>query len=231
MTLEELAAKLEKMTSDITAIKTTTAEKDAEIERLRRHNAKVLDEKKKLKARARDADDDDDADDDEDDAPTRAPRRSDDRRDADLGRIQAEHKAQLDALKKELDDERAARNKAAIDAALVEAMDTAGIAPQYRPAVRALLTSAKKFEVVDGAVRIDGVSAVDSVKSWAQSDEGKTFVAAPASGGSATPQSAPRGRTPQNTQSAAKPRSQMSHAERGAYIREHGAEAYQQLPK
>lgn len=229
MTLEELAAELGALKTKLSVAEQREQERLDEVERLRRHNAKLLAEKKKVKARVRDDDEDADEDDDVDggaDDETPAPKR---KTDPGTARIEKRYKDELAKLKKELDDERAARNKAAIEAAVSEALDKAGVAPQYRAAVKALMLS-RKVEVAEDGVQIDGKAALDSVAEWTRSDEGRAFVAAPASGGSAATNRAPSGRAQQTPQTT-KRRSEMTPAERGAFVRENGADAYNALPK
>jgi hypothetical protein len=225
MEVAELAAQFTSFKTEMTA---ALAAKDEEIKKLKTHAGKVLGEKKSLAAKLKERiaaienGEEDPGEGDEPPARAKKPNGGETESEA-IARIQAENAAELAKLKKELDDERAARNKAAIDAELSKALDTAKIKPEYRDAAHAMLMAKRKVEVVNGEVRVDGKKASDSVTEWANSTEGRAFVAAPVNGGSATPPSAPSG-------GAVKPKSQMTRGERGDYIKEHGASAYYALP-
>lgn len=220
MTLEELTAAFSSFKEVTNA---ALLAKDTEIGKLKGKTGELIGEKKKLKAKleaklaALEA-----GDDVEDDEPAPKGRKGGRDDDGALARIEAANAEELARLKKELDDERAARNKAVIDAELIKSLDTAGIKTEYRAAVLAMIKSGRKVEVVGGDVRVDGKKASDSVAEWARTSEGSAFVAAPANGGSATPGA--------SSGSAIKPKSQMTRGERGEYIRIHGATAYGSLP-
>lgn len=226
MTLEEVIAELK-------AVKADTASRIAEVEtkaaeerdKLKGKIGELIAEKKKLKAKTRPpADDDEDADEDEageDDAPRGAKKQS-----PDLARVQREHERALTEMRDTLDKARKKAEDAAIRTALADALDKAGIAPEYRAAVEALLKGKHKVEVADDdTVLFDGKSVSDSVAGWVK-NEGRAFIKAPASGGSAATSGAPSGGANQQ-----KPRSQMSPAEKGKFLREHGQDAYNQLPR
>lgn len=219
---------LETLAKDFAEFKTATMatlqEREAELARVKAHSARLLKDLKKAKVKIKTPDIDGGAEDDEpgdDDETPPNPGKAD----PDLRRVQQQHADELAKLKKELDDAKAARSKAAIDAALSEALGKANIAPGYRAAVNALIRTGRKIEVGnDGAVTVDGKPAVDMVAEWAATPEGSAFVSAPASGGSAAPPSGPSG-------AITKARSAMTRAEKASYIEKHGQDAYMKLPK
>lgn len=178
MTLEEMVAAFEAYKSEtaekIAALEQTNAETQEENERLRRHAAKVLAEKKKLKAKKKSVDEDD-----EDEAETVETNDGD--ADA-VARVRREYEARIAAMEKKLSDDRAKRERVAIDASLKDALGKAKVLPHFMPAVEAMM-KARKVVVKDDAVEIDGQEVSAFVASWAASDDGKHYVAAPANGG------------------------------------------------
>lgn len=219
---------IETLAKEFGEFKTATlAEVDAlkaENGRLKTHSARLLKDLKKAKVKIKtpdmDGDELDDSDEDGDDAPA-----GNGKADPDLRRVQKEHADELARLKKELDDTKAARSKAAIDAALGEALGKANIAPGFRTAVNAMFRAGRKIEAgADGVVTVDGKPVVDMVAEWASTDEGRAFVSAPASGGSAAPPTGPSG-------APSKARSAMTRAEKASYIDKHGQDAYLKLPR
>lgn len=217
MTLEELIAQ-------VAAMKTEMAEKEAkaneEREKLKGKIGELIAEKKKLKNKARQPDPDDE-DDEDDEAPPAKSKRSD----PDLARVQRENADALTKLQEQLDAAKKKAQDAAIRSAMGDALNKANIAPEYRDAVEALLRTKRKLEVTDDdAVVLDGKPIFDSVAEWVKT-EGRAYVKAPASGGSAANPSAPGGGVPQT-----KSRSKMSPAEKGKFIRENSLDAYNALP-
>lgn len=213
VTLEELAAAFVALKTETEAktaeLEVSLAERDGEIDRLKAHSSRLLAEKKKLKGKAK-ASDEDDEDAEHDDTPeARKTKATADK---------------LAALEAKLAETETRRTKAATDAALKDALGVANIAPQFRNAVEALFR-ARKVDFVNDEVRIDGKPVAEAVTEWAKSDGGKVFISAPASGGSG-----PSGNAPRNITGEVLSRSKMNAAQKGAYAREHGHEAYQSLP-
>ena len=75
--------------------------------------------------------------------------------------------------------------KLLLDNGLTDALVKAGVANQFLPAVKAMLGSQAKI-VADGDARkalIGDKELTEFVSSWATSDEGKHYIAAPSNGG------------------------------------------------
>lgn len=139
--------------------------------------------------------------------------------------------AERQRLEKERDDAMKDRDDAlgkltgvTRDSKLTEALTASGITdPAFIKGATAMLRD--QIKMVDGnpVVETDmGPKALaDHVKHWA-AGEGKSFVTPPSGGGSkGSPGGSPAGQK----------RSSMTPEEKGAYQREHGQEAYLQLPK
>lgn len=137
-----------------------------------------------------------------------------------LEKKHAEELAAKDAIIAPLED---FRYNALVNNGLTSALAEHNVPEAQRPAVTALLKSANKIEIADNNATVDGKPLGDFVKNWAATDAGKVFVTAPRNGGVPQP-GGPGGAGGDKT------RSQMSHAEKGAYVREHGSEAYNALP-
>lgn len=106
----------------------------------------------------------------------------------DLGTAQTAKKAQ-DKLLKQVQDALAAESgftqKLLLDNGLTDALVKAGVANQFIPAVKAMLGTQAKI-IADGDARkavIGDKDLTEFVSSWATSDEGKHYIAAPANGG------------------------------------------------
>jgi hypothetical protein len=70
-----------------------------------------------------------------------------------------------------------------VENGLTTALSQAQVAPSLLDAAKALLLRQHKAEIVDGRALIDGDEIPDFVKSWADGEAGRHFVAAPQSGG------------------------------------------------
>lgn len=139
---------------------------------------------------------------------------------ASLEKKHAEEMAAKDAIIAPLEK---FKYNALVNNGLTQALAENNVPEAQRPAVTALLKTANKIEIVDDSATVDGKPLSDFVKSWAATDDGKVFVTAPRNGGVPQPGN-PGGNGGEKT------RSEMSHAEKGAYVREHGSEAYNALP-
>ena len=107
---------------------------------------------------------------------------------SDLGLAQKAKKDQ-DKLLKQVQDALAAESgftqKLLIDNGLTDALVKAGVANQFLPAVKAMFGSQAKI-VAEGDARkalIGDKELTEFVSSWATSDEGKHYIAAPSNGG------------------------------------------------
>lgn len=111
-----------------------------------------------------------------------------------------------------------------VDNGLTDALAKAGVTnPAHLKAVKSMLAGQVQI-VADGDSRVAKVgdkALADFVTEWAKSDEGKHFVAAPANGGGGS-QGGGGGAS-----SHSKSATTMSHAEKAAFIGEHGIEKWQ----
>ncbi len=106
----------------------------------------------------------------------------------DLATASKAQKDQAKALKQAQDalaSESGFTQKLLLDNGLTDALVKAGVANQFLPAVKAMLGTQAKI-VTDGDARkaiIGDKELNEFVSSWATSDEGKHYIAAPANGG------------------------------------------------
>ena len=108
-----------------------------------------------------------------------------DKTSADAKKTTSEYAKQVETLTKQLQSENGFTQKLLVDNGLSDALVKAGVAPTFLPAVKAMLSSNVKI-VAEGDTRkaVVGEKALnDFVTEWAQSDEGKHFVVAPANSG------------------------------------------------
>lgn len=84
-------------------------------------------------------------------------------------------------LQKAVDDKDGALRRHLVDEGLTAAAAKAGVAPHYLDAVKALHAGKATIELKDGVyvALLDGKPIAEAVSTWAQSDQGKHFVAAP----------------------------------------------------
>lgn len=107
---------------------------------------------------------------------------------SDLGNTQKASKEQAKLLKQTQDalaSESGFTQKLLLDNGLTEALVKAGVATQFLPAVKAMLGTQGKI-IVDGDSRkavIGDKELSEFVSSWATTDEGKHYIAAPGNGG------------------------------------------------
>ncbi len=106
----------------------------------------------------------------------------------DLGSAQKASKEQAKLLKQAQDalaSESGFTQKLLLDNGLTDALVKVGVANQFLPAVKAMLGTQAKI-IVDGDTRkaiIGDKELSEFVSSWATSDEGKHYIAAPGNGG------------------------------------------------
>lgn len=191
-TVEELQAEL--------------AKRDESIKALERKNAEILEEKK---AAAKKADDletrlgalEKVAKDAKDAAEAEAAKKAGDwdKREAQL---KAAHAEEMKKLQGDLEKANAATQKLVIENGLTAALDEAGVKPEFKPAVLAMLkTRGSKVEIDangDFVGKLGDKPLADAVKEWAGSDEGKHFVALESTGTGAPGQNKPGVKTGAN---------------------------------
>lgn len=106
----------------------------------------------------------------------------------DLGNANKSSKEQAKLLKQAQDalaSESGFTQKLLLDNGLTDALVKAGVANQFLPAVKAMFGTQAKI-IVDGDARkavIGDKELSEFVSSWATSDEGKHYIAAPGNGG------------------------------------------------
>ncbi len=141
--------------------------------------------------------------------------------------LEAKHKKELDALTAKLDQSTARLNQTLIDKGLSDALVKANVAPHHLPAVTALIKATAKAEISDedgnAVAKFDGKTIEEFVTGWAQGDTGKHYIAAPNNGGGGAGGSNGGGKA------ATGKKADMTVSQKAAYIREHGAEAYDKL--
>jgi seryl-tRNA synthetase len=92
-----------------------------------------------------------------------------------------QYNAELEKFKKAAADESAYSSKLLVETNLNDAINSIGIKPEFNRAVKALFSNqAQVIAGQDGrSVKIGDKSVSDFLKEWADSDEGKSFRAAP----------------------------------------------------
>lgn len=136
----------------------------------------------------------------------------------------AAKKAADDAQKamKQAEAEGSAVRQLLVENGLNEALTKAGVKPEYLKAAKAMF--AKDVQVIaDGENRVAKVgdkALTDFVSEWAQTDEGKHFVSAPANSGGGAQGGKGGSFTPN------KKASEMNAAEKAAFIKEHGIDKW-----
>lgn len=149
----------------------------AATEALSAKNRELLGEMKVLKAKAKGAD--------IDPADYAALQSKVEELTTELGKVQKSSKSEVEKLMKQLSEKDGALTQHLIDAGLTDALAKAGVAPHYLTAAKAMFRgqAALKAEGAEYKALIGDKPLADAITAWAQSDEGKHFVAAPASSG------------------------------------------------
>lgn len=145
-----------------------------EVARLKAKNAKLADEDKKMRARLKALEDAAaDAKAKEDAAETEKQRAA-----GDFAKIEQGYKDRLAAAEKATADINARFQGVMVDQALGSALDAAGVEnPVFRKAALSLIKSGNKFDITDdNTVSVGGTQLTDFIKTWAGSEEGKSFV-------------------------------------------------------
>jgi len=129
-------------------------------------------------------------------------------------RITEQHNKELERLKSELSEKDNLVTTHVKNAQLQQAMNQAGIAKQFVPAVEAMMRD--KIQVEGTDVYLNEKPLPDALKEWAQSDDGRHYVSAPANtGGGAEGKSSPNAKTITRSQF-----DQMDHVERANAAKE-----------
>lgn len=116
-------------------------------------------------------------------------------------KLEAKFNKETKELREQLEAANGHVNKLVIENGLSEALTKANISPVHQKAVAALLKTSSKIELdITGdtpTAKVGDKGLADYVKSWAESEEGKHYVAAPAnSGGGAKGTTATGGKGP-----------------------------------
>ena len=104
-------------------------------------------------------------------------------------RLEAAHRQELETAAGQTERYRSALESTLVDAALTNALIEANIAAPYMKAAKAMLRGNLTVVERDGAFQAVATgpegnqSPADYIAAWAQSDEGRAFVAAPGNGG------------------------------------------------
>lgn len=168
MTIDRNDPEVKKLIEEITAEAT---------EALAAKNRELLGEVKALKAKAKGAD--------IDPAEHAALQASVEELTDKLAKAEKAGKAEIDKLTKTLAAKDGALSKHLIDAGLTDALVKAGVRPEFLDAVKALHQGKASIKEENGnfAASIDGKPLAEFVTTWAQSDQGKHYVAAQQSSG------------------------------------------------
>lgn len=138
-----------------------------------------------------------------------------------LEKTQKQLKADTEKLTASLQEKDGALTKHLIEAQLTEHISKVGVKPEFIEAARALLRTSAAIKVENGEYRamINDKPLPDAVKEWATGDQGKHFVAAPASSGGGAQGGGDRtaGKTKTRAEFDA-----MSHPERAAFSKDGG---------
>lgn len=132
--------------------------------------------------------------------------------------------AELEDLRKQLSEKDAKEAGRSIDSAVKDALEAKTVTGALGKAALAMLKAGNEFAITDGVVTMNGLPVADAINKWVDEGDGKSFVAARTNTGA--PPASPNSGSP----APGKSRSEMSQAEKGAYIRENGLEAYKKLP-
>lgn len=138
-----------------------------------------------------------------------------------LGKVQKASKSEVEKLTRTLSEKDGALTQHLIDAGLTDALAKAGVAPHYLTAVKAMFKTQAKLatEGADYKALIGDKPLAEAITTWAQGDEGKHFVSAPANagGGAAGGSGAASAKSINRATFDA-----MSHVQRAAFSRENG---------
>lgn len=149
----------------------------AATEALSAKNRELLGEVKALKAKAKGAD--------IDPAEHAALQQKVEELTEELGKVQKTSKTEVEKLTRALTEKDGALTQHLIDAGLTDALAKAGVAPHYLNAAKAMFKGQAALKAENGQYQalIGEKPIADAIKAWAQTDEGKHFVSAPANTG------------------------------------------------
>lgn len=149
----------------------------AATEALSAKNRELLGEVKALKAKAKGAD--------IDPAEHAALQQKVEELTDELGKVQKTSKTEVEKLTRALAEKDGALTQHLIDAGLTDALAKAGVAPHYLNAAKAMFKGQAALKAENGQYQalIGEKPIADAIKAWAQTDEGKHFVSAPANTG------------------------------------------------
>lgn len=105
--------------------------------------------------------------------------------------LEDKHRAEMAKRETDLAATKTKLDQVLIDGGISSALVKANVAPQFHDAVKALLKTSHKTELVDKdgstVAHIDGKPLEEFFTAWSQGDQGKHYVAAPANGGGGAP--------------------------------------------
>lgn len=127
---------------------------------------------------------------------------------------------EFDNISNKLNEKESYLKNLTLENSLNEHLSKIGVKPEYMTAAKALLE--KNAKVDENGVLIGDKNISDFIHEWSN-NEGKIFINAPAnSGGGATGSN--------GTGASVQKRSEMTHAQKGEYIKANGQDAYLKLP-
>lgn len=145
-----------------------------------------------------------------------------------ITKLTKKYDADTGKLSKTLTEKEGALHNLVIDGGLTESLVKAGVKPELMNAAKAMLRGKTVIKAENGTfTAVMGDKPIsDAIKDWAGTDEGKHFVVAPSnSGGNAGGSNKGAG-----TATPSK-RSGMNYEQKASFIKEHGQEAYLNLPQ
>ena len=112
-------------------------------------------------------------------------------KDGDIEKLRSQLEARFEKdrekFRSDLEAEKGINRTLLVDNGLTNALTGAGVKKEFVPAVKSLIQSANEIDLVDAdgqrSAQINGQGIKDFVALWAQSDQGKHFVAAPENSG------------------------------------------------
>lgn len=141
-----------------------------------------------------------------------------------LGKTEKLSKVETEKLSKALSEKDSALNKYLIEANLTAELVKAGVQPPMLDAVKALHQGKASINAKDGAYEalIDGKPLAEFVTTWAQSDQGKHFVAAPNNNGGGSQGGGGKGAAKTMSRSDFDAKSSVGDPSLAAFFREGG---------
>lgn len=169
----------------------------AELAKEKKKAAELLDEVKKLRAKNKDYETKEEAE----KAAADEKQKELDKKAGDFEKLEAKLKKDVADRDQQLTDLKSKYETKIFEGELSRELETAGVTnPAFKKAALTMLKAEKKFEIgEDGSIKIETTPLTDFVKTWAGTDEGKSFVQNGNGGGGAPPKPSGPGGNDNNT--------------------------------